>query len=125
MLILSGLEDWGLLILRIFIGIIFLVHGWGKLSGKNTPGGFRFLGFCESIGGLAAILGLLTQFASIGFSLIMLGAIYMKISKWNVRFTFPDKPGWEFDFMVLGAAIALILLGAGNFSLDAYFGFFP
>ena len=55
----------------------------------------------------------------------MLGAIYMKMFKWGISFFPKEHSGWEFDFMILGAAIALLFLGAGGLSLDAYFGFYP
>ena len=125
MLILNGFEDWGLLVLRVFVGLIFLYHGGRKLFGSGTPGMFRFLGFFETAGSLASILGIWMQIAGIVFGIIMLGAIYMKIAKWGVSFATKEHPGWEFDFIILGAVIALLFLGAGGLSLDAYFGFYP
>lgn len=134
--ILNGLEDWGLLTLRLFVGWIFLYHGWPKLvggkkmasqMGKPKMGGFLiFIGFAEVVGGFATVLGLLTQFANIGFAIIMVSAILMKNSKqMTAPFSSHTTTGWEFDFMILGAAIALIFLGAGSFSLDSMFGFWP
>lgn len=82
-----------------------------------------FLGIAETLGAAASITGFLTQFAGIGFSLIMFGAIYMKKFKWGVNFTAEDKTGWEFDSLVLAAAIILILFGAGSISLDSFLHF--
>ncbi|MEK6843934.1 MAG: DoxX family protein [Nanoarchaeota archaeon] len=120
MYILNGLEDWGLLALRVFVGLIFLLHGARKLFGTGTPVTFRFLGLFETIGALAVISGIWVQFTSIGFGIIMLGAIYMKMFKWGVKFSPKEHPGWEFDFLILGVSIALLFLGAGAYSLDAY-----
>ncbi len=135
MLFLNGLEDMGLFVLRIFMGFIFMYHGLPKLkSGKQMAAGMGkphwgafliFLGVAETFGGLATIAGFLTQFANLGFILVMLGAIYLKVAAWKVPFSAHDKLGWEFDFVILGAAIALVLLGAGNFSVDALIGFWP
>ena len=83
------------------------------------------MGIAETLGGLAVILGLLTQIAGIGLAIIMLGAIYMKSAKWKLPFTAMDKLGWEFDWVLLGMSLALALLGAGAFSLDAMFGLYP
>ena len=135
MLLFDGLQDVGLLILRIFIGWIFIYHGWPKViggkkmaadMGKPQMGWFMiFLGIAETLGGLAAIAGFLTQPANIGFILVMLGAIGLKAFQMKVPFSSHDKGGWEFDFIILGAAIALVLLGAGNYSVDALIGFWP
>ncbi len=135
MLLLNNLQDVGLLLLRIAIGIIFIYHGFPKIRkskemansmGKPNMSGFLiFLGTAETLGGIATILGLLTQIANIGFIIVMLGAIYMKKYKWNVPFFAMDKTGWEFDFLLLVAAAALVLLGAGSYSVDAAIRLFP
>jgi|SRR3989338_1513947 len=126
-----GLENYALLLLRIFIGIIFIYHGWPKLMagskiasgmGKPNMGTFlHILGFCEMAGGIATILGMLTQLASMGFVVVMIGAILMKNSM-KVKFSSMETTGWEFDFILLSAAIILIVFGAGSISLDSLLG---
>ena len=126
MFLLNGYENWALLVLRTFLGIIFIYHGISKLKNiKSIPKFFVFLGICETLGGLASILGLLTQFTNLGFILVMLGAIYHKTIKWKIPFYSDKTAGWEFDFLILGSAIALVLLGAGSYSLDALLKFWP
>jgi len=135
MLLLNGLENVGLLILRIVIAVIFLYHGWPKVvggkkmaaqMGKPQMGGFLiFLGIAEVLGGIATVAGFLTQIANIGFAIIMVGAIGLKIGQMKVPFSAHDKTGWEFDFIILGAAAVLVLLGAGSISVDALLGFWP
>ncbi len=122
MLLLNGFGDLGLLVLRIALGIVFLMHGIPKLKMK---GSWLLLGIAETSGGLAIVFGFLTQLAALGLAIVMLGAIYMKISKWKVPFTAKDKLGWEYDWALLGIALALVFLGAGYFSLDAMFSFWP
>jgi len=48
----------------------------------------------------------------------MIGAISLKMSMMKVPFTANDKTGWEFDFVILSACIALFVLGAGTIGLD-------
>jgi putative oxidoreductase len=119
--------DWGLLGLRLAVGAVFLVHGISKLPmwrmqpSDQMPNGMlatmRFLSIAEPLGAAALILGALTQFAAAGLSVIMLGAIYFKIGVWKNKFV----NGWELDLVLLAANIALVLLGAGAWSVDHYF----
>lgn len=113
----TSYSDIGILILRLAIGIIFLYHCKSKLNG--SMGGFlQVIGFAELAGGLAMVLGFLTQLAAIGLGIIMLGAIYKKINEWHVPFWARDNTGWEFDFMILGSCLALLFLGSGSYALD-------
>ena len=114
---LSAYSDWGLLILRIVIGAIFLYHCQMKF--KYLPSPFGFLGIAELLGGIAMIVGFLTPLAATGLGIVMLGAIYMKTIVWNVPFSAMDKTGWELDSMILAGCIALLLFGAGAYSADA------
>ena len=110
--------DCGLLALRIAIAVIFLVHGPKKLSG--AMGAFMtFIGAAETAGAVAVLLGFLTQYAALGLGIIMVGAIYKKITEWHVPFTAMDKTGWEFDLMILSGCLALLTSGAGAWSVDA------
>jgi len=110
--------DLGVLVLRLCLAAIFLVHGPKKLNGAQ--GNFMlFIGAAETAGGIAMLLGFLTQLAVIGLGIIMIGAIYKKMNEWHVPFTAMDKSGWEFDLLILGACITLLTLGAGAYSVDA------
>ena len=133
MLIVEGLRDWGLLVLRVFLGIIFIYHGIPKLKmsealgkgmGKSTSFVF-ILGLLELLAGLALILGFYAEIGALVTGLVMLGAIYYKIFAWKISFFAMDKTGWEFDFILFAAAVAILLLGAGAFSLDALLGIWP
>lgn len=119
--------DAGLLLLRMAIGLLFLAHGPGKIKGhkkmaegmgKPQMAGFMlFLGLAETLGGIALILGFLTQWAALGLAIIMLGAIQMKVSKWHKKFT--NDGGWELDWILFFSCLALALSGAGTWALDA------
>lgn len=121
---LSRHSDWALLILRLVIGAIFLYHGIGKWAMEDANTIMTILKFAEPLGGLALILGALTQLAAIGLSIIMLGAIYMKATgfgqgAFDLLGTFGEGGKWEFDLMILAGCIMLIVMGAGRLSLDA------
>jgi len=117
-----GLQDFGLLILRVVLAVVFLYHGGAKLFKKEIPASFRALGMLEVLGGISILIGFLTELSSIGLAIIMLGAIYFKIFKWKISFYSEKSTGWEFDLVLLAMALALFVFGPGNFSLDFLFG---
>jgi len=106
--------DWGLFALRVAVGVIFLTHGIYKLKSAKMTGNWKVLGTFEILGGLGILLGIYTQLAALGLSLVMVGAIYMKTQKWKAPFMVMEKPGWEFDVMLLAGTIALLLMGPGS-----------
>ena len=114
------------LALRLAVGTVFLVHGlqkrafWTTQPSEQLPSGMikllRFLSIVEPLGGVAMLAGFLTRPAAIGLSIIMVGAINLKARQMKKGFT--GDGGWDLDFMVLAANVALLLLGAGPWSLD-------
>ncbi len=129
-----GARDLGLLVLRGVVGVTFLLHGSPKLSGGL--GGFT--GFLASLqfpaptllawvvallefaGGLSLALGLFTRPVAVLFVLEMLvTTLRVKIPR-GVGFIGGTATGWELDFVLLGAALALALLGPGSWSVDAW-----
>ena len=123
---LHNLSDWALLVLRLGLGIVFLVHGiqkqamWKMQPSAQMPAGLltilKVLSIAEPLSGLAMIGGLLTQVAAAGQAVVMLSAIRLKAGVMKKGFT--GDGGWELDFIILAAALAMIVLGAGRFSLD-------
>ena len=80
-----ALEDYGLLALRIALGIIFIYHGYPKIKNpkmmEQVFGNSTFpvvLGLFEFVSGLFILFGFLIQFAVIVTSIVMLGALYYK-----------------------------------------------
>ena len=122
------LTEWAPVFLRIALGLIFIVHGYPKLF-KDSKGTSKFLkglgfkpakfwalilGCVEFFGGLAVLVGLFTRIASGLLIVSMTTALYYQTVVWKKKFS----GGYEFDFLILFALIALFLLGAGNLSLD-------
>ncbi len=126
----------GLFLLRFVLGIIFLGHGTQKVfgwfggpglkgfSGATARMGLRpalfwsaVAGLAEAIGGLLLVLGLLTPLGALAVLGVMLLAI-LKVH-WPKGF-WNSKGGFEFNLILLTAALALGLTGPGAWSLDAW-----
>ncbi len=123
---LHQLGDWALVALRLGVGTSFWVHGtskramWKMAPSEQMPASFlstlRLLSIVEPLGALALFVGFLTQPAAAGCVIIMLGAIRLKAVQMHRGFGVDG--GWELDFVLLSAALALVFLGAGAVSLD-------
>jgi putative oxidoreductase len=121
-------SDFALLALRIALGTVFLTHGLGKRKlwsmqpSAQMPAGMlrnlRILSIAEPAGGLGVLVGFLTQLAALGLVIAMLGAIQFLITKVHRKFTGDNAAGWEFEFMLLIVALALAILGGGQYALD-------
>lgn len=121
--------DTGLLILRIVVGIVFLMHGGQKLfvyGFAGVTGAFGQMGIpapaitgpltaiVEFLAGGALVIGLLTRLAALGLAIDMLGAILMVHLKGG--FFLPN--GYEFALTLLAANVAIAIAGAGYYSID-------
>ena len=127
---LSKRTDAALAILRVIAGSIFIAHGAQKLfvfGFAGVSGAFGQMGvplpglmgpsiaLLEFFGGIALVIGLLTRLASLGLGFNMLGAIVLV----HLKAGFFNPAGVEFPLALLGMNLALVLAGAGAFSLDA------
>ncbi|MDO8490301.1 MAG: DoxX family protein [bacterium] len=120
--------DWGLLIFRVIIAVIFLTHGFQKMHfwqvryGETIPKHilmlYRVSSFYEVVSAVALIVGFFTHVIILGLVVIMLGGIYYKHIVWRKGFT--GEGGWEIDLLMLAGLILLFFLGSGNFSVDHY-----
>jgi len=120
----------GLAALRLAVAAVFINHGRQKLfvygfagvtgafthMGVPVPGLMGpFIGVLEFFGGIALAIGLLTRLFALGFVVDMLGAILLVQLKRGFG-------GFELEFLLLGSSLALVLAGAGEFSVDALLG---
>ena len=119
----------GMTILRIVVGIVFIVHGAQKLFVFGIAGvtqGFAQMhiplavvaapgvAILEFVGGIALVIGLFTRIVAILLAIDMLGAIVFV----HGRNGFFLPMGYEFAFSLLGACVALAVGGAGEYSVD-------
>lgn len=127
--------EWGPLIIRLVLGAAFVGHGYPKLFGGAyagfagwldsigiRPGKFWALvvGVVEFFGGIALILGVLTQIAALLIAIDMLVAL-IKVKWGRSRYIEMEKAGWELDLAYLAMAIAILVLGPGAYALgDAF-----
>ena len=130
---LTQIQGWGITVLRVVVGIVFLAHGGQKLFVWGFGGVAGFLGqvgipapmlaavvvtLVEFLGGLALLLGLFTRWAAIPLAINI--AVAILTVHLQAGFFLPN--GYEFALTLLAANVALILLGSGEASLDSLLG---
>lgn len=116
-------------LLRVALGLLFLAHGWTKLTvftPEGTAAFFQAHGFpgwtaypviaAEIGGGLALIAGLRARWVALGLVPIMIGAIKPHLAN-GFMFTNANG-GWELPALVLILVVVQVALGSGAWSLD-------
>jgi putative oxidoreductase len=132
--------SWSLLIVRLSLGVIFFAHGAQKLFGwfggpglKGTIGYFQsslnvppaltvLAALTECFGGVAVFAGVLTRLAALGLIVVMLIAIVKVHWPHGFFLNFSLQPGkghgFEYNFALIGMALALLVGGGGALSID-------
>lgn len=115
-------RDYSLLVLRLFVGAVFIAHGALKLFG-GLRGFTLFLvqagipsaeimapsvAAVEFLGGVALILGLGTRTAAILLTIIMIVAMA------TVTLKAGFAGGYDLNLALLGGLLALVLAGPGK-----------
>lgn len=136
------------IIIRIAVGVVFVSEGVQKLLFPAVRGAGRFADFgypapdliatlvavVEIVAGLLVLFGFLTRIAAILLIIDMSAAILttklpilLGHELWLFALRDTDIPGiWGFlhefrtDFAMLAGSIYLLIVGAGDWSLDAY-----
>jgi putative oxidoreductase len=121
--------DAGLLLLRAWLGLsMFLIHGLGKVS--NFTGTIEFfrdkqdippiLGVAavmtETLASVLLAIGLATRWAALA------GVVAMSVAFFKVHdmvLTQGDAKSGELAFIYLGGYLAILIAGAGRWSVDA------
>jgi len=122
--------DFGILLLRVVLGLTMAAHGYNKFFGPGglagTAGWFDSMGMrpgkfharvaasTEMASGLGLAAGLLTPIPAAGFVSLMF------VAAWTVHRKngfFIVKEGWEYNLVLAVAAIAIGTLRASKLSI--------
>jgi putative oxidoreductase len=127
--------NFGLLIIRLVIGILFMGHGAQKLFGwfggyglKGTGGWLESIGMkpgvtmallaglTELVGGILFATGLLTPLAGI----MIVATMVIGIAKVHgPNGIWATSNGYEYNLVLIAIAIGIALVGPGQYALDA------
>ena len=130
--------EYGMILLRVVAGLALAAHGSQKLFGSfggsgpvgtrkffaglgfRTPLAMAFIaGVSELGGGLLFAFGLVTPFAALAITVVMLNAI--ATVHWKKGF-FNSAGGFEYNLLIIATAVAVTATGPGRFSLDHALG---
>lgn len=139
----SGIQGAVLLLLRVSVGVLFLLHGYPKITHlrqwANSLKMPIFLCFLSALsmllGGICLMLGFLTLLASVAILGSMAFAMFLEIAQ-GLPFVAQDPylippdqyqgpkgqgepPNWEKAFIYCLVLITIAVLGPGAYSLDA------
>ncbi|MFO1149144.1 MAG: DoxX family protein [Alsobacter sp.] len=119
---------YGLFLLRVALGVMFVAHAWLKVSVFTIPGFAGFLeqvgfpGFMawpvvllEALGGLAIILGVYSRWVAAALIPVLVGALSVHVGN-GWLFTAANG-GWEYPAFLVVAAATLAFSGDGAFAL--------
>lgn len=127
----SAPNSFGLLVLRLVVGVVFGMHGVQKfvdglptVAGVLVEAGIQPSEFWAAVltvvelgGGLALVCGVLTRAAALGLGVTMGVAIATVVGPRGFFL-----PGYEFTLTLLGASLALAFTGPGQYALDWWLG---
>jgi putative oxidoreductase len=124
------LRSWGITLLRVTIGVVFVAHGGqkffmgfhqvaeylGSLEIPEPTAAAIILTAVEFFGGLAMVGGILTRYVAVALAFDMAVAIVM--FHWHNGFFMPN--GIEFPMVLLVANLTLMLAGGGEIELFTF-----
>ena len=114
----------GLVFIRLAVGMVFFMHGWGKVTnlagveGMFTQMGFGaltgdFIAYLEVIGGLGLILGIFTRMFGVLLGIEMVVAYFV-----TGGFGGGYQPH-ELELVLMFLSFGVALTGSGKYSLYA------
>jgi putative oxidoreductase len=127
-------QDFLILVARVMIGLIYVLSGWGKVSGldsfilslerRNVPAA-TVLGYVgaatEFFGGVAIMLGLGTRYAALAIFIFTIMATIIGHRYWEAAdpaFRRTQQTQLLKNVTMMGGLILLFITGGGRFSLD-------
>ena len=132
----EGLVDLAVLVGRLFIGICFMVHAFGKLGLVGTGNMAGYIGWLESmglpfarlqaymamstelLGGLALATGFMMRPAALLLAFTMIVAA--RLGHKDAGYLITNEPeGAEYTINLAAVCFVLFLIGPGAYSLDA------
>ena len=116
--------DFGILLIRIALGVVFIDAGWAKIGAmEEVIKGFATLGFApflayfvawaEFIGGIFFVVGIFSRYAGIVLTVIMAVAVKVLFAK---GFSLAGG-GYEFALVLMLGSMAMVAFGSGAYSL--------
>jgi putative oxidoreductase len=125
--------SYGLAILRVVVGLIYVMHGYPKLFGglDATTEMLSSLGFpvaeafaiflvlLETVGGALLIAGLFATPIAILFIIEMTIGIVLVHAANGFYVIGPGQGGIELNLLLIASLLALVLAGPGAWTLDA------
>ena len=126
----GGLESYGVTILRVTLGIIYVMHAYAALFlfgvrqtvqfqrslGLPLPEiGVWYLIVAHGLGGALIVLGVFTRWAALANLPIMAAAFFLVHLKQG--FFMDANGGYEYVLLVLAATLAQVFLGSGALAL--------
>lgn len=122
----NGTYSWTIFLIRLVVGLAFMMHGGGKIQNpfnwmgpdSSIPAAFQGLAaLSEFGGGLAWILGLFTPLASLGLFFTMAVATLFHVTRGDA-FVSHTPPTYELALVYLTIALFILFSGPGKISAD-------
>ena len=128
-------QDLALLIVRVALGMIFIIYGWRHVAGlEGYTNAFAnnfgiplpeimapLAAYTELLGGAAVLLGVLTRYAGAALAIVMVvSTLTVKLPQGLANGNdFLGLTGvWDIDLSLFAMGVALLLVGPGAYSLE-------
>jgi putative oxidoreductase len=124
----SRTAPYGLFVLRVSLGVMFIAHALLKYVVFTIPGFAGFLGqvgypgalawpifLAELLGGIALVLGVYARVVAAVLIPVLVGALLVHVPN-GWLFTAANG-GWEYPAFLIVASLAVVLGGDGAFAL--------
>ncbi len=122
--------EWAPLLLRVALGLVFLMHGYDKVFVKGIAG---ITGFLSSLGfPMATLFAYILSYGELVFGILLIVGLF---THWAAKFAivvglvawvtvhlsngfWVSDGGYEFIMLITAAAISVMISGPGRYSLD-------